>query len=490
MATGAVPFRADSTMQTMYLRVTTKPKSPKSINTELPDFLARIILRCLEKEANSRYATAQALAEELGRFLRDEPVVAQPVGRTARWWRWCGRNPKLATSAFSTLILLLIVIIGSAMAACRAKRDSGLHAFRFRSGGSTTRESGSTRINSAPFVITAPGTYRVTQNLSCAGTAITILTDKVDLDLGGHIISGDGSAEGVFVLRGANVSIHHGRVQNFETGIHLAFTHDNKLNNLIVSQNALKGIYGEGAIGTTVTDNTASTNGDLGITFNSRAHGNTLSHNTANRNGTVGITLSDGCFANSVTTNTASQNGVVGIWLQRDAVTNTVSANTACDNNDCGIKLSGASGNTLSRNTTDRNFAGIDLEGDSHGNKVVGNSGTANRGEGIRLITGPTLNTIQDNTVSECNRGIWLGNGGANRNTIQNNTATLNGLGILVELHCTGNNLRGNTALTSRHIDLEDDNPGCASNTWSNNNFVTDLVARASDGGPGRGCIQ
>ena len=120
----------------------------------------------------------------------------------------------------------------------------------------------------------------------------------------------------------------------------------------------------------------------------------------------------------------------------------------------------------------------------------MGNSATANRGEGIRLIVGPTLNTVQDNTVTENHRGIWLGLGGANGNTIQNNTATLNVLGILVEQDCNGNNLQGNTALTNRDFDLEDDNAGCDSNTWTDNEFATDLVAGASDGGPGTGCIQ
>jgi hypothetical protein len=37
-------------------------------------------------------------------------------------------------------------------------------------------------------------------------------------------------------------------------------------------------------------------------------------------------------------------------------------------------------------------------------------------------------------------------------------------------------------------LDMEDDNPGCG--TWTDNEFVTDHVAGASDGGPGTGCIQ
>jgi len=55
-----------------------------------------------------------------------------------------------------------------------------------------------TQISSCPYTITAPGTYQVTQDLTCfGGTAITVLASKVDLHLGGHTITGGGGGDNV-----------------------------------------------------------------------------------------------------------------------------------------------------------------------------------------------------------------------------------------------------------------------------------------------------
>ena len=65
-----------------------------------------------------------------------------------------------------------------------------------------------------------------------------------------------------------------------------------------------------------------------------------------------------------------------------------------------------------------------------------------------------------------------------------------NVLGFRVDYGATSNTFQFNTALDNRDWDLGDQNPGCDSNVWSSNQFVTDNVAGASDGGPGTGCIQ
>jgi hypothetical protein len=56
-----------------------------------------------------------------------------------------------------------------------------------------------TQISSCPYTITAPGTYQVTQDLTCGGTAITILASKVAVHLNGHTISGSGAGDGISV---------------------------------------------------------------------------------------------------------------------------------------------------------------------------------------------------------------------------------------------------------------------------------------------------
>src|ERR1700721_3148969 len=58
MATGEVPFDGDSTLGVMYQRIKEKPKSPKLVNPSLPDWLVRIIMRCLEKDPEARYQNA------------------------------------------------------------------------------------------------------------------------------------------------------------------------------------------------------------------------------------------------------------------------------------------------------------------------------------------------------------------------------------------------------------------------------------------------
>ncbi len=71
MVTGDVPFHADTTLQLMYKRVHEAPKSPKSLNPDLPDWLARVIMKCLEREPDERYQSA-------GEILRDLETAKAP----------------------------------------------------------------------------------------------------------------------------------------------------------------------------------------------------------------------------------------------------------------------------------------------------------------------------------------------------------------------------------------------------------------------------
>jgi hypothetical protein len=57
----------------------------------------------LQKDPAKRYASAEALADDLRRYLDGVPIVARPVGLVERLWRWCKREPAVATSSADTL---------------------------------------------------------------------------------------------------------------------------------------------------------------------------------------------------------------------------------------------------------------------------------------------------------------------------------------------------------------------------------------------------
>ena len=91
--TGRPPFIGEGLAETMQQVLNVEPLSPRVLNPRVTRDLETVCLKCLEKEPGKRYATAQLLAQELGRFLEGKPVLARPVGRLAKAWRWCRRNP-------------------------------------------------------------------------------------------------------------------------------------------------------------------------------------------------------------------------------------------------------------------------------------------------------------------------------------------------------------------------------------------------------------
>ena len=110
LLTGEPPFTGDHLVETLRLVVEKNPASPRERNPRIDRDLERIVLGCLEKAPTDRYPSASALATDLERWLRGEPVLARPIPPAQRLVKWARRNPLLA--ALWAVPLLGVVGLG------------------------------------------------------------------------------------------------------------------------------------------------------------------------------------------------------------------------------------------------------------------------------------------------------------------------------------------------------------------------------------------
>lgn len=109
MLTGQPPFREDNPLDTLVQVLEGETALPSSLKHGIPYELELICLRCLEKDPGRRYGSAAELADDLERYLKSEPVAAQPQGFWPTFRRWGRREPALVLRLAALLLAACIV---------------------------------------------------------------------------------------------------------------------------------------------------------------------------------------------------------------------------------------------------------------------------------------------------------------------------------------------------------------------------------------------
>jgi WD40 repeat protein len=129
---GRPPFRAATPLDTILQVLEQEPARPRSLVPGIDRDLETICLKCLEKEPGGRYGSAQALAEDLERWLRGEPIRARPSSFRERAVKWARRRPAVAALIVLGVTSALVLVIGSLLftVQLRQQRDQAVENLR------------------------------------------------------------------------------------------------------------------------------------------------------------------------------------------------------------------------------------------------------------------------------------------------------------------------------------------------------------------------
>ena len=125
LLTGRSPFRAKTLPETFRQVREEPPRPPSEQNPAVDRDLEAICLKCLSKERDGRYASADAMAKDLLRYQTCEETSARPWSPGERMIRWCQRNPLLTASVVGVVTIAILTVL-MALSVAESRKEAQL----------------------------------------------------------------------------------------------------------------------------------------------------------------------------------------------------------------------------------------------------------------------------------------------------------------------------------------------------------------------------